>query len=381
MMDVLRQAGAALHVPRRTLRTRLALLYGGLFLVSGAALLVIANLPLRGSSSMSSQVGGGSPGSAIAVAQHGADLHLLAIASAVALVVMAVLSVGFGWLMAGRLLRPLRTITATARDISATNLHERLTLEGPDDEFKELGETLNDLFGRLEASFESQRHFVANASHELRTPITAERTLLQVAISDPEATVDTFRATCDKLLTLGEEEERLIEALLTLASSERGVEDREAFDLAAVAGSVLMSRRHEAERRDVQVEATLAAAPVAGDPDLVERLIANLVDNALRYNVDHGRVDVETETRAGHAVLSVVNTGPLVTPGDIGRLFEPFRRLGADRTSREDGHGLGLSIVQAVAGAHGATVAVEPRPGGGLKVEVRFPEPEGSGGR
>jgi signal transduction histidine kinase len=375
MIDVLRQARAALHAPRRTVRTRLALLYGGLFLVSGAALLAIANLPLRGSSSVSSQVGGSSPGSAIAVAQHGADLHLLAIASAVALVVMAVLSLGFGWLMAGRMLRPLRTITATARDISATNLHERLTLEGPDDEFKELGETLNDLFGRLEAAFESQRHFVANASHELRTPITAERTLLQVAISDPEATVDALRATCDKLLTLGKEEERLIEALLTLASSERGVEDREAFDLATVAGNVLVSRRHEAERRDVQVEATLAAASVTGDPNLVERLIANLVDNALRYNVDHGRVDVATDTRVGRAVLSVVNTGPMVPPDDIERLFEPFRRLGADRTSREDGHGLGLSIVQAVAGAHGATVAVEPQSEGGLKVEVVFPAP------
>jgi signal transduction histidine kinase len=375
MIDVLRQAGAALHVPRRTVRTRLALLYGGLFLVSGTALLAIANLPLRGSSSVSAQVGGSSPGSAIAVAQHGADLHLLAIASAVALVVMAVLSVGFGWLMAGRLLRPLRTITATARDISATNLHERLTLEGPDDEFKELGETLNDLFGRLEASFESQRHFVANASHELRTPITAERTLLQVAISDPEATVDALRATCDKLLTLGKQEERLIEALLTLASSERGVEDREAFDLAEVAGNVLMSRRREAERRDVGVETALAAAPVTGDPNLVEGLIANLVDNALRYNVDHGRVDVATDTRVGRAVLSVVNTGPMVPPDDIERLFEPFRRLGADRTSREDGHGLGLSIVQAVAGAHGATVTVEPQSEGGLKVEVVFPAP------
>ena len=373
MMHVFRQSGSVFHLPRRTVRTRLALLYGAVFLVSGAALLAMANLPLRGSESVS-RVAGGSPGSAIAVAQHGADLRLLAIASIAALLVMVVLSIGFGWLIAGRLLRPLRTITATARDISATNLHERLALSGPDDEFKELGETLDDLFGRLEASFESQRHFVANASHELRTPITVERTLLQVALADPDATADALRSTCEKLLALGEQEERLIEALLTLASSERGIEDREAFDLAAAAERVAMVRRHEAQSRGIQVEATLAAAPITGDPSLVESLIANLVDNALRHNVDGGRVEVATETREGCAVLSVVNTGPMVAPEDVERLFEPFRRLGADRMSGKDGHGLGLSIVQAVADAHGATITVDPQPNGGLKVEVSFPE-------
>jgi signal transduction histidine kinase len=373
-MHVLRQAGAVLHLPRRTLRTRLALLYGALFLGSGAVLLAVANLPLRGSKSVSSQVEGGSPGSAIAVAQHGADLRLLAIASIAALLVMVVLSIGFGWLMAGRLLRPLRTITATARDISATNLHERLALSGPDDEFKELGETLDDLFGRLEASFESQRHFVANASHELRTPITVERTLLQVALADPDASTGTLRSTCEKLLTLGEQEERLIEALLTLASSERGIEQREAFDLAAIAEKVVQVRRHEAEGHGISFKASLTAASVAGDPNLVESLTANLVDNALRHNVDGGRVDVATEVRAGSAVLSVVNTGPLVLPEDVERLFEPFRRAGADRMSSKDGHGLGLSIVQAVADAHGATITVDPQPNGGLKVEVSFPE-------
>ncbi len=373
MTDTRRHPGWALHVPRRTLRTRLALLYGAVFLVSGAALLAIANLPLRGSSSVSEQAGPG--GNSIAVAQHGADVRLLALASIAALLVMVVLSIGFGWLMAGRLLRPLGTITAKAREISASNLHERLALSGRDDEFKELGETLDDLFARLEASFASQRNFVANASHELRTPITAERTLLQVTLADPDATADALRSTCEKLLTLGAQEERLIEALLTLASSERGIEDPEAFDLAAAAERVAVVRRHEAERRGIQVEATLATAPITGDPSLVESLIANLVDNALRHNVDRGRVEVATEMRAGCAVLSVVNTGPVVSPDDVERLFEPFRRLGPDRMSGKDGHGLGLSIVQAVAGAHGATVVVEPQPTGGLKVEVRFPEP------
>jgi signal transduction histidine kinase len=370
MTGTFRHAGWARYLPRRTLRTRLALLYGAVFLVSGAALLAIANLPLRGSSSVSEQAG--PTGNSIAVAQHGADVRLLAIASIAALLVMVVLSIGFGWLMAGRLLRPLGTINAKAREISASNLHERLALGGRDDEFKELGETLDDLFARLEASFASQRRFVANASHELRTPITVERTLLQVALADPDASTAELRATCEKLLALGAQEERLIGALLTLASSERGIEQREAVDLAPIVQKVVEARRHEAEVRDIACGASLAAAPVAGDPDLLEALVANLVDNAVRHNVGGGRVDVATEARAGSAVLSVVNTGPLVSPNDVERLFEPFRGAGADRTSSNDGHGLGLSIVQAVADAHGATVTVDPRPTGGLKVEVTF---------
>ena len=254
----------------------------------------------------------GSSGSAIAVAQHGADVHLLAVASVVALVVLAVLSLGFGWLMAGRLLRPLRTITAKAREISATKLNERLGLQGPDDEFKELGETLDDLFGRLEASFESQRHFVANASHELRTPLTAERTLLQVALADPQASADTLRSTCEQVLALGEHEERLIEALLSLARSERGVEDWQVFDLASITEKVLLARRQEAERRDIRIEAALDEATGTGEPSLVEALIANLVDNALHHNVDGGQVDIGTTQVAGSPLFSVVNTGPVV---------------------------------------------------------------------
>jgi CheY-like chemotaxis protein len=176
----------------------------------------------------------------------------------------------------------LRTITATARDISASNLHRRLGLSGRDDEFKELAETLDDLFERLQTSFESQRHFVANASHELRTPLTAERTLLQVALADPDATAETLRSTCRDVLALGEQQERLIEALLTLASGEQGIEQREPFDLAEIAGNVVLARHQEARRRDIRVDTALATAPAAGDPNLVESLVANLVDNALR---------------------------------------------------------------------------------------------------
>jgi len=346
---------------------RLAMLYAVLFFASGVALLAI---PLLG---VKKTVHAGSRGSAPAIAQHGTDIRQQVIGSAVSLAVLVVLSLALGWLIAGRLLRPLRTITATARDISANNLHRRLSLGGRDDEFKELGETLDDLFGRLEASFESQRHFVANASHELRTPLTAERTLLQVALADPDASAQTLRSACEQVLALGEQQERLIEALLTLASSERGVEQRERCDLAEVAGKVVLVRRQEAGRRGVHVAATLAAAPAAGDPSLIESLVANLVDNAVRHNVAGGRVEISTTMTIGRASISVGNTGAVVPPDEVERLFQPFQQLGTERIRHTDGHGLGLAIVHAIASAHGATLAARARPEGGLDIEVSFP--------
>jgi signal transduction histidine kinase len=372
---------ARLHLPRRTVRMRLALFCGALFLATGAVLLftTVSLYGLYGSQSTSATKAGASaggappPSAAIARHQQGSDFHQLLLYAAVALTITGVLAVPLGWLVAGRLLRPLRTITTKARAISATNLHERLSLEGPDDEFKELGETLDDLFGRLDASFESQRHFVANASHELRTPLAAERTLLQVALADPHATTEGLRLTCEKVLAQGQQEERLIDALLTLASSERGVERWESVDLATVADHVVTPRAQEAQHRGIQLDKVLASAPTTGDPDLLESLLANLVDNGLHHNVDGGSVYVATETRAGRAVVSVTNTGPVVPAEDVERLFEPFRRAGTDRTRTGDGHGLGLSIVRAVADAHGATVAVEPQSEGGLHVEVALP--------
>src|ERR1017187_7770627 len=264
----------------------------------------------------------------------------------------------------------------TARYISASNLHRRLSLSGRDDEFKELGETLNDLFGRLDASFESQRHLVANASHELRTPLTAERTLLQVALADPDATAETLRSTCQEVLALGYQQERLIEALLTLATGERGIEQREPFDLAEIAEKVLLVRRQDAEQRGIHVDATLTAAPAAGDQSLAESLVANLVDNALRHNVAGGRAEISTPTTTGRATISVSNTGTVTPPDEVGRLFQPFQQLGTERIRHAGGHGLGLAIVHAIASAHRATVTARARADGGLDVDVIFPVSE-----
>jgi signal transduction histidine kinase len=257
--------------------------------------------------------------------------------------------------------------------VSASNLHARLALAGPDDEIKELGSTFDGLPGRLEAAFEAQRRFVANASHELRTPLARQRTLLEVALGDPDATIDSLRASYARVLAAVEQQERLIEALLTLARSERGLERREPVDLAVVTDEVLLTRRPEVQRRGLHVDAALSRAPTMGDPHLVERLVANLVDNAVRHNEAAGRITVVTETRAGHAVLAVANGGPVIPAAAVERLFQPFQRLGAERTAQRDGLGLGLSIIQAIATAHGAALTAHAQPDGGLAIEVRFP--------
>ncbi len=334
-----------------TLRTRLTLLYAVPFLLSGAVLVAIPLLQTRSSVPVGS-------GQRPTFEVQGPVLDRMVAAAVIGLAVMVVVSVVAGWLVAGRFLRPLRTITATARDISASNLHRRLGLPGRD-EFAELGSTLDDLFMRLDAAFESQRRFVANASHELRTPLTAERTLLQVALADPDASVGSLRAACEEVLTLGRTQERLIDALLTLAASERGIEQREHFDLAPVDASLAPS------------PAALTPAPVMGDPRLVEILVTNLIDNAVRHNIPDGRISVTTSVRDGRSCLTVTNTGPVVPPEEVERLFEPFQRLGPQRIA--GGYGLGLAIVRAIATAHDATVTAIPDPDGGLTVTVCFP--------
>ena len=366
------------HLPQRTVRLRLALLYGLLFLACGAVLLGVTYALVRGTSNGTNIIAFPTPqGQAYALHsavsdQQARDLNLLLFWSTIALAVMAVGSVGLGWAVAGRILGRLHDVTATARTISASNLHERLAFEGPDDELKELGDTFDELLGRLEASFEAQRQFVANASHELRTPLTVSRAMLQVALADPHLSLDSLRAACEEVLEAQSEQESLLEALLTLSHSQAGLDRREPLDLASLTEKVLRARQIEAQERGLELHANLAPAPITGDARLVKHLISNLVDNALRHNREQGRVEVVTEARADEAAISVTNTGPVVSPDTVAQLVEPFRR-GAERTSSGDGHGLGLSIVRAIADVHGAVVNIEPQAEGGLEVTVIFP--------
>jgi signal transduction histidine kinase len=363
-MNLIRKALTMIRLHWRTLRLQLALLYAGVFVALGAALLTVSGLLVR---SGSASVTGSSTSQNAFTGRHFNVGPALVFAAAV------VVAVALGWLIAGRFLRPLRKITATARDISASNLSRRLSITGRDDEFAELGETLDDLFTRLEASFQAQRHFVANASHELRTPLTAERTLLQLALADPGATVQTLRSTCQQLLALGYQQERLIDALLTLASSERGIDRWAPFDLAEIAAKAIMDRRREADRRGIRIDTTLDAATATGDPNLAGSLVENLVDNAIRHNLDGGQIEISTATTGGQATLAISNTGAVIPPGEVDRLFQPFQRLGAERVGHASGNGLGLAIVSAIAGVHGATLTTSARPDGGLDIQVKFP--------
>lgn len=311
-------------------------------------------------------------------AQRAADSHQLLVNSGIALAVVAVLALLAAWLLAGRMLRPIRTITRTARRISSTSLHERLALSGPWDELKELGDTLDALFARLEAAFDAQRHFIANAAHELRTPLTAERTLLQVALDDADTTVAAWRSTAKEVLTSSDEQARLIEALLTLASTEGGLDECEPVDLASTVAETLVDLQPEIDGLGIHIGEALSPAPVEGDRLLVERLVANLLTNAVHHNLIGGRVEVVTGLKEGEAVLSVTNNGPRIPTAEVDRLFQPFQRLDPRRAQYNNGHGLGLSIVHAIASAHQASIHASSMPNGGLAVTVTFPQPTNS---
>lgn len=306
-------------------------------------------------------------------AQHARDLHQLLTNSGIALAIMTVLAIALGWLTAGRVLRPLRAMQTTTQRITERNLHERLGLPGPGDEIKDLADTIDGLLARLETAFEVQRRFVASASHELRTPLTLNRALLEVALADPAAGADDLRLTCEELLAAGEQQERLVDALLTLATSERGLDRPEQFDLAEATRRALAPHYEQAGHKGLHLDVSADPATVRGHPDLAERMAANLVDNAIRYNVPGGWAEVRTGMRAGHAVLFVGNTGPHVPADQVSQLLQPFTRLIADRARHSDGHGLGLSIVRAIATGHDASLDVRPRPGGGFTVAVHFP--------
>jgi signal transduction histidine kinase len=401
-------------VRKASVRLRLTLLYGGLFLVAGAGLLAVNyalvrshfTLPitarveapgdaaappdvLRPASGTAVLVIGPAPGEGeeglIARAPSPADLeavrqklqaaalHQLLAQSGVALALMALASVGLGWLVAGRVLRPLQAITATARRLEGSTLHERINLQGPQDELKELADTLDHMLGRLDAAFDSQRRFVANASHELRTPLAIVRTEVDVALADPGTSPAELRAMAERVRDASARSERLIEGLLTLARSERQLRAREPADLAAAAEEALAVAAPQLARRALRVSSALGASPVTGDRALLERLVANLVENAIRHNYDGGWLEVDTGLAGDQAVVRVANSGRPIPPDQVDALFEPFRRLAGDRTGSDRGTGLGLSIVRSVATAHGGHASARARADGGLEVIVDLP--------
>jgi len=421
---------------RGSVRLRLTVLFASLFLVSGAGLLgisygLLSNAnngiisvrvnsggPADGSASLGSgpagtgSTGSGStgsggtslidpgslagPGSLPSPQQLQADAKeyvsetrareddALLLYFGIALGIMAVVAAALGWFVAGRALRPLRRITESARRISATNLHERLAIEGPDDDLRELADMIDGLFARLDASLQAQRQFVANASHELRTPLARSQTLLEVALRNPDASTGSLRAACERAVAAGTEQERLIEALLTLARGQRGLARRERVDLAAVTRDVLAARGRQIAASGLAMKVTLKPGLLGGDAALVERAVANLTDNALRHNTNGGTIWITADADDGRACLTIANTGEEIPPNAVDRLLLPFQRGGEageayrarPRSGPDDGLGLGLSIVAAIATAHGADLTVTPRlTGGGLTVRLVFPAP------
>ena len=308
-----------------------------------------------------------------------ADLHQLLVVSGIAMGAMVALSAGVGWFVAGRVLRPIRTITTTVREISEDNLHARLAATGPNDELRELSDTFDRLLQRLEAAFDAQRQFAANASHELRTPLTFERTLLEVALADPDCTVDSLRATCQRLLALGVQQEQLIESLLTLAQSQSGLASRAPVDLGKAAQDAVTSRISQLAEAGLRIDTDINPALISGDGHLIGRLITNLLDNAIRYNAPAGFVSLRTATENDRCVLTVANSGPSIAPEQVTRLHRPFARLGPARTGAGDGAGLGLSIVASITRAHGAELSLTPRAEGGLIACVKFKQMTTSG--
>jgi signal transduction histidine kinase len=385
--------------PAPTIRLRLTVLYGVVFLITGAVLLtrgylivrhnvdVGANfhhvrqqlqklgvLPATGAPPFGSfRFAPGSPEASVAEAvraQLRSDaLHRLLVEYLLALGVMTLVSVVAGWLLAGRALRPLRRITGTARRVSGENLGERIGLRGPSDELKELADTFDRMLERLDHAFESQRHFVANASHELRTPLAIMRTEIDVALADPHASRGELREMGEAVRDAIDRCERLIESLLVLARSEAAAGKEEEVDLAPLAADCITDLHARSEELAVDVTADLEPAWTGGERQLLERMIANLLDNAIRYNERGGHVAARTWQQGGSVKLTVANGGPRIGAGDARQLMEPFKRL--DRGA--GGLGLGLSIVHSVVRAHGGAIELLTPEAGGLLVTVTLP--------
>jgi signal transduction histidine kinase len=301
--------------------------------------------------------------------QNGDVLAAVKIAAAIAVVLVVLGAIALGWLAAGRALRPVRSITEAALRASELRLGQRLALSGPEDELKQLGDTFDLMLERLDSAFTSQQRFVANAAHELRTPLTAMRTAIDVTLSKPQRTPEQLEEMAARVQRSVERAEATIEALLTLATSEFGVTRLEGLDLATAAEDALDAARSAIDQREIQVEAELEAAPTRGDRVLLERMVANLVDNAVRHNHRGGSIWIRTRQQDGSSVLEVENTGPVVSAEQITVLFEPFARA-KERVSFDQGVGLGLSIADAIARAHDAQISARERHGGGLELTV-----------
>ncbi|MGI5241632.1 sensor histidine kinase [Dactylosporangium sp. CA-139066] len=358
---------------RQSIRLRLALIYGGLFLAAGVLLVALIYVLVAYSPFPTPPAAPAPPGASASpeVAAHGQQaetLRRLLVNSLVALAVMASAAICIGWVMAGRALRPVADMTATVRRISADRLDRRLAVSGPDDELKKLADTFDELLDRLQAAFTAQRRFIANASHELRTPLTLQHTLAEVALADPQADAPSLRAVLGRVLVAGRQQEHLIEALLTLARSQQGLHQRQRVDLATVTRHTLT----QGGDPGLRIESALHPAATSGDRALIERLVENLLDNAVRHNVPDGWISVTTGVQSGRPTLRISNSGPVIPPAQVPMLLEPFQRLGNDRRSTSDGLGLGLSIVAAIIDAHHGALDVRPLPQGGLDVTVTF---------
>ena len=373
---------------RTTLRLRLTLVYSAVALTVGLLLLLLSLVLVD----RALQAGSLSPDLPIRIPREGPDvittlgavqddLRQEALASLLrqgllALLVVGALGVAMSYALAGQVLRPLQEITAAAQRLSVERLDARIALDGPQDELKQLADTFDDMLGRLERSFEAQRRFVADASHELRTPLAVMRTEVDVALADPDASVEDLREAAGVVRDATIRAGRLVDSLLLLARSDRlqvdGLPLRERVELTDVARAALRAVTGEVEARGLHVAGALAPAAVLGDRGLLERLAGNLVENAVRHNVDGGWLRVDTATVEGRARLAVENSGPVVPADEVAALFEPFRRHGTARTARS-GAGLGLAIVRAVAQVHGGTATAQARPEGGLTVTVDLP--------
>ena len=375
---------------RPTLRIRMALLYGGLVLLVGVSLLVAwmvlmdraigrlgffnsqGTVTIKDSSGVTQTV---SPSHLSAQARHDARDYLLH-TGLIYFAVIVIIGAAGGYLLARQALSPIAKVTRTARQLSTETLDQRIDLGGPDDELRELADTFDDMLARLDAAFDGQKLFVANASHELRTPLSVIRTEIDVTLSDPAASSEELRRMGEVALSATERAQRLVGSLLTLArlqSGERGqLAVREPVDLASLVAPVLASVAGEAADRSISIESETSTARTSGDPRLLERLIGNLVENAVRHNVNGGWLRVSCGEADGRVWLHVANGGQIIPPGDVDGLFEPFRRGGKMRTATR-GAGLGLSIVRMIVEAHHGRLQAAAPPFGGLAVRIELP--------